>query len=604
MDNPLPLIPQAKSIEVVHKLLNVLGIQRVVYVDDYFEFGATQVIEHVAAGLLAARKDELQPLFIADLGGPRPDWEADITEWWETADALARTTLIEQMHDLHLIPDAADRLAAGALQSLLPSHVDYCPVSPQEWVSRREVWLREASVDNRLVCLFDKQFSYLPPGDTVPLNGLAMLEHAVQAVQAEMKGYNGRVLFGIFSHQFPVEGEQAQGARICSKRGIPSNVFLPISKWRYDKPDQLAEGIQMLMLNLYAGSMKNTVKEAMTAACRQACEELDQLDVFDFDDMVLQSSLNEGVWEGETLVRLFLLLQKRHGWEELLSATTASSFNALVQTARELAYPRLFMDHGSDKALEMRRLELYVEGPALNRVHAPLALGDIFEINASKRYILLAPPCDLMVRSGKDDERGRRGKIANELQWVELFRIHDIRADQLEKMTPGQLRVSGFLQHYKKGNLGRISFKDRITVSIQVLELAVLNSDGTCQLDLGNLPTVPSQFHPAWKARYPLLVMHFQQLVEPIRLVQAMLDNPELAPTNKSALEQLISTHLNPNKALPRPPGFQNEKLNFHLKRSANYRHEVSQHLLAAYTNFLSRPAEEHDFSAQAPEPN
>ncbi|GAB2856644.1 hypothetical protein GCM10027044_15560 [Hymenobacter ruber] len=550
------------------------------------------------AGLLTGRKAEVQPLFDADLAGPRPDWEADITEWWETADVPARTAIIEQIQALHLIPDAMDGLAAGALQSLLPSHIEYCPVSPQKWVHHRDAWLAEASVTRRLVCLFDKQFSYLPPGDTVPLDGLAMLEHAVQAVRAQVDGYDGRVLFGIFSHEFKVEGEQQQGAIICNERRIPSNVFLPISKWRYDKPDRLAEGIQMLVLNLYAGSMKNTVKRAMSTACRQACEELDRLDVFDFDDMVLKSSLNEGVWEGETLVRLFLLLQKRHGWEELLSATTASSFNTLVQTARQLAYPRLFGDHGSDKALEMRRLELYVEGPALNRVHAPLALGDIFEINASKRYILLAPPCDMMVRSGKEDERGRRGKPANELKWVELFRIHDIRTDQVEGMTPGQLRVSGFLQHYKKGNLGRISFKDRIIVSIQVLELAVLNGDGTCQLDLSNLPAVPSQFHPAWQARYPLLVAHFQQLVEPIRLAQAILSNKRLAPAKRSALEQLIGVQLNPNKALPRPPVFQNEKLNFHLKRSANYRHEVSQHLLAAYTDFLSRPAEEHDFSA------
>jgi hypothetical protein len=405
---------------------------------------------------------------------------------------------------------------------------------------------------------------------------------------------------GFFPHTLTIKTELEEGSRLCSNNQIPFNTFLPIAKERRSELSKLAEGIQMLVLNLYASTMKRIVKNVMHQAANDANAALDKLSVFEFDDIVLYSSLKEGVWEGETLVRLFSLLQQHHGWLKLASPQNAGEFNRQVRIAREIALPRLIKDYTTEDAWQLRRMELYQEGASLNGFHTPLRLGDVFQLKASHQYILLAPPCDLMVRSRTADERGKRGK-ENELAYVELFRLRDINYAGMAKLNNDQLRALAFLKHYKKGKLGRISFKERIVVPIQVLDLAVLNSDGSCKIDFNNLPPIPIQFHPAWEARYNILLEHFRQLVNPLDGINAILEKPESSQGEKDALEIMKTAYLNPNNALPKSPSYKAGLLDFEFKRVAHYKNHASQHLLAAYANFLSRAAEDHDFSEAPP---
>ena len=60
-------------------------------------------------------------------------------------------------------------------------------------------------------------------------------------------------------------------------------------------------------------------------------------------------------------------------------------------------------------SLEAERLyqrEVYEDAEYLSRLHTPIELGDLFrKENGSKRFVLVAQPCDLMVRN---DGSGRR----------------------------------------------------------------------------------------------------------------------------------------------------------------------------------------------------
>ena len=603
MTSPLP--PQnntssPSATAVIHKLLTTLKITRVVYIDDYFERGIDFVIEHVAVGVLKDQKEQIEQLFPGIYFEEELEWKRELRDWWDEASATQQQELVATIFALKIIPDREDKKAADAVKKLIPNGVAYEPVSPAEWDKEHAGWFAEANVDNKLLCLFDQQFSYTPVGSQIALDGLNMLENAIKAIGATDEQYSGCALFGILSHQFPIEQERARGIEICVQHGLPVNIFLPLSKKRAStSPSRLAEGIQMLILNLYATSLKKLIKRVMSAACRKASDELDKIDVFAFDDMVLRSSIGEGVWEGETLVRLFSLLQQQAGREDIASDSTASYFNQQVELARAIASPRLTQQDTSAEMLALRRLELYQSDETLNAFHTPLRLGDIFQSASNKRYILLAPPCDLMVRSGDAEIMGKRAKEATaELQYVELFKIQETSPKDVAKLNVNQLRVLGFLQHYNRNKLGRISFKDRVIVPIQVLDLAVINKDGSCQLDTRNSLQIPVQFHPAWRSRYDILISYFKNLAAPMNSLAALLANPVLSPDEQQALGDLMSARLNPGSSLPDKPTYENGRFDFKLQRVDHYRYTASQHLLSSYTGFLSRAAEEHDFSS------
>jgi hypothetical protein len=599
IDNPAP---DAKA--VIKALLTTLKIKRIIYVDDYFERGVKLAIDHIAVGLYKQETknkiEEILPSIEFDLDD-QLGWERELKELWGGVTEDEHQRITSALLELEIIPTREDRKAADAVRNIIPDSVAYEPISPAEWDTKHPDWFAQADGDNKILCLFDQQFSHIPVGGEIPLDGLKMLENAVRKVGATEEGYNDCALFGILSHQFTIEEERARGIQICADYQLPVNIFLPLSKKRTRSSLKLAEGIQMLTLNLYAGSLKNLIKRIMADACRKAGEKLDGIDVFAFDDMILRSSIGEGVWEGETLVRLFSLLQQQYGRDEIASDATAVIFNQQVELARAIASPRLAQSKTSAEILPLRRLELYHSGTSLNAFHTPLRLGDIFKAG-DKRYILLAPPCDLMVRSGQADVMGKRGKKPGELEYVELFKIHDITLSQFEGLKAEQLRVLGFLQHYKPNKLGRISFKERISVPVHVLDLAVLDKEGHCRLDIQQLPSIPVQFHQAWRSRFDILIEYFKALATSLDTSLGLLDKSGLSASEKDILIGIINTQLNLKATLPIEPVYKDGKLDFKLQRIDHYKYTVSQHLLDSYTNFLSRPAEEHDFSAAASE--
>ena len=516
----------AKSKLVVENLLKSLSIQRIVYIDDCFEKGVNWVIQHVAVGLSSGKEAQLNPLFI-DIDFDEQDfWQQEVRNFWVTLNESSRKVLLDAIQLLNIIPDDKDRKAAEAIAALIPAFVDYQEVSPQQYDRERIEWLDKASTSKKILCLFDLEFKYTPLGEEGVLDGLKMLERDIQHVNARQPSYDGKVLFGIFSHTFKIDQEREKGANLSNDRGIPRTIFLPLSKERRISSSVLAAGLQMLVLNIYTGNIKNIIKSTMSQACAEACTELDKVDVFDFDDMVLKSSFHEGVWEGETLLRLFLLMQRRKALDGL--SIVASELNSFFEIARSIAKPRL-ISHTPADPLKLRRLELYEEGKSLNSVHTPLRAGDIFQLKGGYEYILLCPPCDLMVRSGTEKEAGKGGMPQNELKQVDLFRIKDINQETLKKLSNEQISVLGFLKNYKSQKLGRVSFKEKITIPIEILDLSVLNKDGTCQIDTSNKPIIPVQFHPAWQARHEILITYFEELAKTLQPLEIMLQREGLS---------------------------------------------------------------------------
>jgi hypothetical protein len=147
----------------------------------------------------------------------------------------------------------------------------------------------------------------------------------------------------------------------------------------------------------------------------------------------------------------------------------------------------LFPTPGS--AWSLQRDELYEFNDHINKNHLPIDLGDIFErAGSEKKYILLAQPCDLMVRGD--------GKRHPELHRVPLAEVvsTDTRPNYSEEMP--YFDASPTRKWFVK--LKAIHF-----VRVCILDLCVFNQDGAAKIAITE--AVPSGVRPAWKSRYAIL---------------------------------------------------------------------------------------------------
>lgn len=595
--------PINRASDVIQRIMSILNVKRIVYIDDLFDLNIEKFIEIISVGLSTGWEEQLKVILpTLNLNFEDDDvWRELAQDMWKTLNRESKYTLMAQLYSLRILPDIdfEDVPASDAISSLIPSDIiEYRKVSPLQWDENRVNWLSDASANNKILCLFDLAFKYFRDGSQLALDGLSMMEEAYLQVGANEDSYDGRVVFGFFSHTIKLNEEKEKGFELCNSRGISEDLVLSISKKRYPDPVLLAEGLQMMLLNIYAGKQKKLFTSVMKMAFEDVIIKFNGLHVFDFDDIIMKSSLNEGVWEGETMLRLFVMLQQQYGNQKLTSDNVSAKLNEQIRISRELSIPRLIKEHESPVPFELRHLELYEDGKILNSIHSPLRLGDIFQFNNKEKYILLSPACDLMVRSSTSSILGMRGTLKSELQFVELFRISSISLKDFKELPHQNANVLGFLKSYSLNKVGRVSFKEKILLPIKVLDLSVLSNEGLCQLDFKNLPVIPAQFHPAWQERYNILINYFTEWIQPLTNINLMLKRTKLSSsiaTLEAAKYSQLSLNLGPD--FPGKPTYNNNILDFDIKRTSHYRFSVAQHLMTKYSQFLSRPAEDHDFS-------
>ena len=210
----------------------------------------------------------------------------------------------------------------------------------------------------------------------------------------------------------------------------------------------------------------------------EAKKAMESLSVLDFDRMVFASSRKEGVWEPDTLFRVFGILMRREARSRLLKdgdIPDAVAAARRVSVAPEEIAKALEAGGDSNEALQIQRFEIYDAGDELNPFHTPIDLGDIFQFNSNGRhYILLAQPCDLMVRKDgmRNYEDNRFGRTA---AMVELV------FDAAEKRGNW-----GELPFYEEetGQFAFANFAKVYHVPLVVLDLCAVRSDGSAGIDV------------------------------------------------------------------------------------------------------------------------
>jgi hypothetical protein len=415
--------------------------------------------------------------------------------------------------------------------------------------------------------LVDEDFSKEEGGTR--FSGIALIKTVMDTAPAD------RVLCALLTHNPKYQPETLHEAwkELCRKENLnPSKFVLIPKKLVQDDPIGFARLVKLALLNRKVGELKNAAREILRSAQDNAHKRLDDIDIYDFDQIVFRSSRREGVWEPDTLFRIFGLF---HQDETRKLAKKDANLYSLADAIRTLSLVPTKSDTSPNyNTITLQRLELYESSEYLTAHFIPIDVGDIFQKTgeSNKEFILLAQSCDLMVRAD-----GKRNPFINEALLAEI--VHGPIKD---RDGHGELQ---FLDEHDKVQYF-VSFKRTYSVKLVILDICALNEKGEAVIVLDS--PCPDRAIPSWKLRYEKLIRDFQKVIKHAEdLIQK-----GVSPNAAAALvaRSSNSTLFTPNLDIPR------KTVSFNLKRVGRLKQPRAAALLSRFATFIARQAFDHDF--------
>lgn len=507
-------LAQAKA--AVESILDALDVVRVVYVDDYNT--TTPTVEATIAAAVTIGTAVLQPLF-PELGESLPDdpdiLSKRIRDVWATLGVDAQSErgkaviVAARRHDGDETDDAAD---IAVLEQIIPKD-RLLSLSPSEWEQQEDELVKQSQTA-RTLFVFDRDLSRAG-GD--PESGMKIIASLLA------RNDTGSVLCGLLTHTVKPATQPEQWEELSNAHGIPMDRFVVIPKLHLSKAPMLfAQMLKHAALAPDFTELKSKARDIIRQAADAAAAKVDQVRIHDLDHMVFRASADEGMWEPEMLFRLHALF---HRLESRRLAHEGGDLESIAKRLRVVS--GIPTDCGDcdppSSAWLLQRQELYELDDHINRYHLPIEIGDIFErtgANSHKRFILLAQPCDLMVRGD-----GERHPELRRVPLVEIVPATE-RPQYAEEMPCfGQ---SSDEHWYVK--LRMVHY-----VRPCILDLCVFNQNGVAMLPIGG--AAPSGMRPAWRSRFDVLSRYIGRNVRKADLLSP--DNKE-SPAVMQTKQQLL----------------------------------------------------------------
>lgn len=473
--------------------------------------------------------------------------------------------------------------------------VGVCPVHRFTWTywrSQQSQWLNTKFGGKFTLLLIDQDF-HKEGGDV--RGGIGILR-TLQAAVSENEADSLRCAL-LTNTKNPGEEHSA-----CEQFAIDEDLirsrFMLISKQRLNE-EQL-EGfvlmVRLAILNPLCERLRAQAADVYDQALAEAKKQLGGVTIYDFERIVFASSRKEGVWEPDTLFRILGLFLRKEA--RRIAAIPESPLRPLADQVRLMAgSTNLDPKQEKSKATEIRRLELYEDGDYLNRHFTPIDLGDVYEIvradcTGGKRYILVAQPCEMMVRL-EPPLVGKRRHTAVEAVLVEI--------------SANEPREGYYTLDYfePSGTHAYVIFGRTRTVSLNILDLCALRTDG--RAELGETDAVPTGLVPTWALRHPVLVKAVRATCDRIAKLSeglAVVDPKDkqkrrAIEASKAALTSWATCSdfgPNPLFSVKAQTETGSNRLQFGCRRIRRLNQPWSAALLTAYTQHISRAAFDHDF--------
>lgn len=565
----------------VESILTALGVARVVYVDDANDESVS--VEDIIAAALGLDATLLLTAF-PELGDSIPDDQTVLTVkirdvWGRLDPAVQRergqaVVVASRRHDGNETNDVAD---LSILSQLIPE-AKLVSLSPSQWEAQN-VQLLQDSKTQRTLFLFDRDFSNAG-GDSE--GGIKIIASLLARNDTES------LICGLLTHTVTPETQPQQWDALSKTHGIPRDRFVVIPKLHLSKaPILFAQTLKFAALSPDFTELKRRTKEIIAAAATAAADRVETVSIYDLDHIVFQVSADEGLWEPDMLFRLHAMF---HRLESRRLAHDGGALEAIAAKLRTVSGipTRCDLLPTPDSAWALQREELYELDDHINKNHLPLELGDIFERvggDSVKKYILLAQPCDLMVRGD--------GKRHPELHRVPLAEVVPAERTPHYSEEMPYFDASPFKKWFVK--LKTVHF-----VRGCLLDLCVFNQDGVARLTVdGN---APAGIRPAWKARHDILSRHWSRAVRKADILASVANEPQAVIEVKQEIARGLGSLLfddDPFKGDLAEPGG-TRSVTYNCKRLGRLSRARAIGLLMSYTATLGRPAYDREFGQKS----
>ncbi|MDQ1591090.1 MAG: hypothetical protein QOG71_1717 [Pyrinomonadaceae bacterium] len=494
-----------------------------------------------------------------------------------------------------------DVKAANVLNDLLDEKI-FSELSLTEWRQQRNRILDEIE-NGKTLFLFDEDLSGDGGSDT---EGINLIQDVLSAAGEQ------NALCGLLSHKFSSSQEFRVWERFKGL-GLDQDRVVPLSKdLLYGDPVSFARRVKLTVLNPDCKNLRQRVSGIIKAAQGAAHEAVDEINIYDFDHIVFKASNKEGIWEPDTLFRLFGLFQRRESRKIAKSDTDLHDLAAKIRTVSGISTDSDIEglegcsteiggqdEEASDvgeipepahlSSWQIQRLEFYEEGDYINSYHLPVELGDIFEKTSGEKsgskYFLLGQPCDLMVRTTLG---GKRRPAITDVILAEI--VDEIPRD--EKGNIKQPDAYFELPYFNKftGGSQYIDLRETHHVRLFVLDLCVFNKAGAATFSTDD--ACANDIVVAWKSHHRKVKSTVREAVNKYGKLnewkrKAQLSDDYLKLTiPKSSDKELFEGTIDVEK----------KSLSYDCKRVERLGQLQAAAALLKYSNFNSRPAFDLDF--------
>jgi len=564
------------------RLFEQLHITKIVLVDDRLE------IPLDAALATRIFSDKVEAREAGANFFPEVDLSDDNEQVFEQVEAILAAMDADRRAELATVlaefdERAADVNVARDLTDLLPAEFPTEYLTPNKWAARRDELLAECTATERTLFLFDQQLG---------AQGNEGTSIIAELVAHDRAAFGARWFCALLSHTLQ-KGEEIQTWRkLAEDEDLALELFMPIAKGNLNDGNAFYGAVYRTVINIYAERMKNIALDSFKEAMAGALDEFRNFDPIDFEHAVAKSSEGEGVSELETLMRLFTIVQRDRIKRELLKEEQLGAFLNAAHTAREIAdVGRSLSDEATKRLAKLRHNELYESGELINEFRDPLRNGDLFEIGSGdslSMWVLIAQPCDLMVRSDGERTYEKNFKVAvlapvSRKPLGEEPGVKPYHEFKLERLDHGGLQA------------GSVVFTKATPVSLRVLDLAVLRVDGMCEIDSKDADPFPTFSSMSWDNRAPSLRREFKAIAEKIESVRTGKGGDDKAKTMAGYLMPKAA----PGAVIARYATYDKGRFSYAIKRAGRVREPFAASLLAAFGRYLARDANEHDFSVE-----
>ena len=330
-------------------------------------------------------------------------------------------------------------------------------------------------------------------------------------------------------------------------------------------------------------AMKAKTRHVISGAAAKADARVESISIHDLDHIVFRVSAEEGLWEPDMLLRLHSLF---HRLEARRLAHEGGELEAISKRLRSVSHIATDTQYvPASNAWQIQREELYESPEHLNVNHLPIELGDIFQRTggtSEKCYVLLAQPCDLMVRTN--------GKRQPELEYLVLAEV--VRASQ-------DSPYAREMEYYGVSPDDRwfVKLKQTHHVPCCVLDLCVFDGNGQATITVGG--SSPEGLRPAWEARFEKLQRVYARLLMQLDTVLSPIQGkPAKVKQVKDRIMAGFVRELMPKGPFRGSLSQENNRVTvtYNCQRIGRVCRTRAFDILMGYTSCLSRPALDRDF--------